>query len=79
MYPFVCVCLSEPNANLLRSGASYINTFLTRTVNCLLTKQKCYWQQLCVCVCLRVWCTCEYISVCQYECVCVCVSVCVCV
>lgn len=39
-----------------RTMASYINILLTRTVNCLLTKQKSYWQQPqrgrgCVCVC----------------------------
>lgn len=38
-----------------RTMASYINILLTRTVNCLLTKQKSYWQQPqrgrgCVCV-----------------------------
>lgn len=38
-----------------RTMASYINILLTRTVNCLLTKQKSYWQQprrgrVCVCV-----------------------------
>lgn len=39
--------------------ASYINILPTRTVNCLLTKQKFYWQQPCmgedVCVLRWVW------------------------
>lgn len=41
--------------------ASYINISLTRTVNCLLTKQKSYWQQphagmdMCVLVLERVY------------------------
>lgn len=34
-----------PPASFTRPMASYINIFLTRTVNCLLTKQKSYWQE----------------------------------
>lgn len=41
-----------PLASFTRTMASYINILLTRTVNCLLTKQKSYWQQTqCGCVC----------------------------
>ena len=48
-----------PCASFTRTMASYINISLTRTVNCLLTKQKSYWQQphagmdMCVSLCLR--------------------------
>lgn len=45
---FICVLLSPepaPSASFTRTMASYINISLTRTVNCLLTKQKSYWQQ----------------------------------
>lgn len=51
--PLSSVVLStEPalSASFARTMASYINISLTRTVNCLLTKQKSYrQQQRCVC------------------------------
>lgn len=59
------VLSTEPalSESLTRTRATYINILLTRTVDCLLTKQKSYWQQpqsvyipvyLCECVCVFV-------------------------
>jgi len=67
---FVIICvslevsesiLSRFRASLpaLQACANNINILVTRTVDCLLTKQKCYWHRpLCVCVCVCV-CVCD--------------------
>lgn len=61
-----------PSASFTRTTASYINILLTRTVNCLLTKQKSYWQQT-QCGCGR-GCVRDLVYERKRDCVCLCVG-----